>query len=798
MGRRLLVTVVLAGLLVISMATTPKAATSPEWVRTGGPIGGLGYDVRMRPDDPDAMLVTDAWAGMFMSTDGGTTWFPTNEGITTRTGPTGDAIPVFCVTVDPSDPDIVWAGTQNVRGIFKSVDGGHTWAEQDNGVTERDGITFRGFTVDPHDSDVVWAAAEISSWAGGRPPRTGRGFDLVEGVVYRTTNGGADWTAVWRGDNLARYIWIDPTNSDTVYVSTGIFDREAANSDPESGIPGGEGILKTTDGGSTWAHANNGLRNLYIGSLFMQPDNSQVLLAAAASNVYHDGTGVYLSTDGAATWEPVLIDPTEESEGFHSVEFSIADPEIAYAASSNRVFRSEDAGRSWTVMTPPGTAWGEPPVRGGFPIDLQVDTRDANRVFINAYGGGNFLSTDGGRTWIVASTGYTGAQTRALAVDPDHPGRVWVTGRSGLFVSTDGGSTWTGQSPFDPYPTFEGMALAIAIDGSLLEADNVERGVAYGDGEKWRYAQPSWPYPQAIRSIAFSPSSPAIAYAGVGAFFTPSYFDDSLPGGGVFRSDDAGTTWRPANDNVSESAHVTGLAVDPRDPSRLFAASADTGLLRSLDGGATWQVVSDHSDTPVFAVAIHPADPNIILAGSRGILRSADGGDSWNQSASGIAPESTFVDFEFDPLDLDIVYAADIGSGVYRSEDAGQTWEAINNGLRTRAVNDLAVSHDGSHVYAATEGEGVYRLDLLGAPPAEAPLTAMVTTTAVADTSAADTSIPATTATTDATNAETAPAAESIEEGPGNGIPWAAWIIAGVAILVLAALVIRTVRQRET
>ena len=82
-------------------------------VGSGRPIGGLGYDVRMRPDDPDTMLVTDAWAGMFMSTDGGTTWFPTNEGITTRAGSTGDAIPVFCVTVDPNDPDIVWAGRTN-------------------------------------------------------------------------------------------------------------------------------------------------------------------------------------------------------------------------------------------------------------------------------------------------------------------------------------------------------------------------------------------------------------------------------------------------------------------------------------------------------------------------------------------------------------------------------------------------------------------------------------------------------------------------------------------------------------
>ena len=97
------------------------------------------------------MFVTDAWAGLFTSNDGGTTWSPSNTGITTRVGPTGDGIPVFSVTVDPNHPDTVWLGTQFQRGIFKSVDGGRTWKKMDNGIVETEGITFRGFTVQPGD-----------------------------------------------------------------------------------------------------------------------------------------------------------------------------------------------------------------------------------------------------------------------------------------------------------------------------------------------------------------------------------------------------------------------------------------------------------------------------------------------------------------------------------------------------------------------------------------------------------------------------------------------------------------------
>ena len=142
---------------------TPTAPADETWVRTGGPLGGLGYDVRMRPDNPDIMYVTDAYAGVFISNDAGQTWFPSNEGIMTRAGESQDGIPIFSLTIDPLNNDNIWVGTQYLRGIYKSTDGGATWQKKDKGVTESD-ITFRGFTVDPRSSEIVYAAAEISSW----------------------------------------------------------------------------------------------------------------------------------------------------------------------------------------------------------------------------------------------------------------------------------------------------------------------------------------------------------------------------------------------------------------------------------------------------------------------------------------------------------------------------------------------------------------------------------------------------------------------------------------------------------
>jgi photosystem II stability/assembly factor-like uncharacterized protein len=708
-------------------APSPSAAEL-AWIRSGGPLGGLGYDVRMRPDNPDRMFVTDAWAGVFASDDGGQNWYPANEGITTRTGPTGEAIPVFSLTIDPNNPQIVWAGTQFLRGIFKSTDGGRTWQKMNSGVIEKEGISFRGFTVQPGNSDIVYAAAELSSWAwtADRQPRSGREFDLTAGVIYKTTNGGQSWRAVWRGNNLARYIWINPQDTNIIYISTGIFDREAANSDPVAGTPGGEGVLKSTDGGATWTHVNNGLGNLYVGSLFMHPSNPQILLAGTGSVQYQEGGGVYLSTDGGLTWKQTLSSIFTEA-----VEFAVSDPEIAYAGDAYGIYRSEDGGQTWKLVSgnkEPNNrfGWGSPGVRGGHPIDFQVDPRDPDRIYINAYGGGVFLSEDGGRTWMDASKGYTGALTRDIVVDPSEPGRVIAAARSGIFASHNGGNDWEGLN----YPElFSSEWEAVAIDPNdpqhLLASNNWTNALAQSTngGHTWRIVKDldgkvGW------RSIAFAPSNPAIAYAGSAGYFSAGAFDQRVPGRGIYVSRNGGRTWSAANDSSTRDAHVASLAIHPGNPDIVYAATSNHGLLKTTDGGTSWTLIrSGLPASGAILVAINPLDANIILAGfDRGaIYRSIDGGQSWTRSASGLNPEATIADIVFDPLNPETIYLADLFSGVYRSTNGGRTWMAINNELLSRSVNALALSRDGLHLYAATEGAGVFRLDLNGRAPQPAP-----------------------------------------------------------------------------
>jgi photosystem II stability/assembly factor-like uncharacterized protein len=689
-----------------------------SWQRTGGPLGGLGYDVRMRPDNPDLMYVTDAYAGVFISEDGGQHWFPSNQGITTRGGESGDAIPVFSLSIDPLNPDIIWIGTQFARGIFKSTDAGMTWNEKVTGIEEVDGITFRGFTVDPARSDIVYAAAELSSWNWNGTELSGREFDKTRGVVYRTADGGEHWSAIWRGDNLARYIWIDPRNTEVIYISTGIFDREAANSDHLTDTPGGEGIVKSTDGGKTWRHVNTGIQNLYVGTLFMHPENPDILLAGTGNNAYPKGEGVYRTDDGGETWTRTLV-----NRNINAVEFCISDPNIAYAGSADAIFRSEDGGLSWNRMSGED-GWGAPGVRAGFPIDFQVDFRNPDRIFANNYGGGNFLSTDGGESWVVASQGYTGAQARDIAVEPEKPEIVFCAARSGMFMSQDGGRTWSGLN-YPPANVLEWNAVAVDPvkpkhvicstnwDARLLRSED--------HGQTWYVTGPQLTAGRGWRTLVFAPSNTQRIYAGTSAFFSAGVFDPLMTASGMAASNNGGETWVWINDSQSTDANIQHIAVDPTDSEIVYAATGNRGLLKSQNGGISWKRLTEGlPDHMVYtSVAVDPYDRDLVLTAieNGGLYRSIDQGGTWRMVTAGLIPEMKIMDLVFDRSHETVIYLADSRSGVYCSEDRGEMWMNISDGLRTRAVNALSLSTDGLHLYAATEGEGVFRIDLNGHEP---------------------------------------------------------------------------------
>jgi photosystem II stability/assembly factor-like uncharacterized protein len=480
----------------------------------------------------------------------------------------------------------------------------------------------------------------------------------------------------------------------------------------------------------------NGLDFLYIGSLYMHPEDPDILLAAAghlatdlALNQYKQAgrspMGIYRTTDGGEKWTQVLV-PGDEALGqtFSAVEICPSDPDIVYAGSDAAVYRSEDGGLTWNQMTDETGVWGSLGVRAGWPIDMQCDPDDINRVFANNYSGGNFLSEDGGTTWVNASTGYSGAQLINLAVDPYNPARVFVGGRSGGWYSEDGGQTWNGiRNPGETFPLAGGEVAGVAFDPSR------PNHVLLGTGEhilEWGADEPVWQirgYPHGYGPetsvIEFAPSDPDIVYAGSANHNTMVHAEAYETGQGVIISRDGGASWELITGEAFKDAPVTDLSIDPTNANVVYVATRD-GLFQTKDSGVSWKKIEGlPPNTSVRSVAVDPENSQTVIAGLyiQGLYISKDGGASWRQVSAGLEPNGNHRDIVFDNAHPGVVFTSDITSGVYRSEDGGESWYKLREGLTTRAATGLALSADGNHLYAATSGGGVFRLDLNGQPP---------------------------------------------------------------------------------
>ncbi|RKX99851.1 hypothetical protein DRP77_12570, partial [Candidatus Poribacteria bacterium] len=638
---------------------------------------------------------------------------------------------------------IVWAGFQGSKGIFKSYDCGETWVEMDEGI-EEEGITIRSFAVDPKNHDVVYAGAEIPTGIRGIE------FEKVRGKIYKTVDGGKRWFAVWEGDNLVRTIIIDPRDSNVIYAATGIFDREAFN---DVGV----GVLKSTDGGRSWRQINDGLDNLFVGFLEMHPRNPDVLFAAAGNNAMaYLGRmgGIYKTEDGGEHWRKVLGDDI-----FTVVVIAPSDPDIVYAGSASAFYRSEDGGETWVRMSKPEGFWGPPGIRAGVPISAVVDPDDPYTIFVNNYGGGCFKSTDGGRTWVDSSKGYTGADLHAIEVDPRSPDIVYTIGRSGPFKSLDGGESWIGLA-YGPacYAEWYDVALNPSRPDEVIISDE-HMGVILKSRDGGRSWEEVFKHPlvsgspddrHGFKDVRFAPSEPDVVYAVMCRDRNAVDEGRARRSYGVYKSIDGGDTWFEANGDLPLDARcINCIAIDPQNPDRIFIGTLRRGVFVSTDGGESWEERnSGLRSVDVRSLAISPENPDLIYAGlgeGAGFFISKDGGKSWERArgvevvcppyllplgggAEGISfdkpsillisqtsygiPWSVITSIVIDPTDPRRLFLSDIATGVYVSRDGGRSWRSMNEGLTVKAVKALAISSDGGTLYAATSGGGVFKTSL--------------------------------------------------------------------------------------
>jgi photosystem II stability/assembly factor-like uncharacterized protein len=311
------------------------------------------------------------------------------------------------------------------------------------------------------------------------------------------------------------------------------------------------------------------------------------------------------------------------------------------------------------------------------------------------------------------------------------------------------------QQGVKPAPGIEGGSIsALAVDpNENVFAATLDAGVfkSADGGRSWR---PLSIAPSATRvdSLAVGPGEPQTVYAG--------------SGGGVFKTTDGGATWQAANgglfgeETAGERGHrllegyVYSLVVDPRDSETVYAGTFRRGLLKTTNGGASWQrlaprmvgpVVLDPNDpetiyvgsvgaavgggraesgismstdggrtwqpaglsgTNVDALAVDPEHPEILYAGTaKGLLKTSDGGNNWRMGGL----KGWISGVKIDPERPTTLYAA-TSSGVHRSTDGGRTWRALDAGREARdGVNALALDPQNSaRLYAGT-GAGVLK-----------------------------------------------------------------------------------------
>jgi photosystem II stability/assembly factor-like uncharacterized protein len=213
---------------------------------------------------------------------------------------------------------------------------------------------------------------------------------------------------------------------------------------------------------------------------------------------------------------------------------------------------------------------------------------------------------------------------------------------------------------------------------------------------------------QSIGAIAVAPSNPNVIYVGSGEGL---HRPDLSVGNGIYKSIDAGKTWTHLG--LRDGLQIPALAIDPRNPNRVFAAvlghpygpNEERGLFRSTDGGQTWQkVIYKDENTGASDVEIDPSNPDVIYASmwearegpwedgnevngtGGGLFKSTDGGNSWHPLANGLPKDLSQIYVAIAPTDPRRLYAT-IGAAsgalaVYRSDDAGENWSKATDDPR--------------------------------------------------------------------------------------------------------------------
>jgi photosystem II stability/assembly factor-like uncharacterized protein len=554
---------------------------------------------------------------------------------------------VLSVAIAPHDSCLVYAGTYDDVGVYRSVNCGLTWAAigPGRGVYDLYIPAAKPERIIAASLDGVWLSDDRgATWRHSLADQViytlaaddqGQLYcGLADGRVWVSTDWGESWAFLAQASESAVLsLWVD---GGTIYAGTAgqglTLSRDGgrtwqsipalAGGYVSALLADGQGHLfartrralwRTSDGGTTWEEADSGLKGR-VDALAL---GSHGALFAGTG-----GRGLYRSADVGRSWQRFGEGILEWAAIF---DLAFAD-DIAYAGTWDGIYRSMDSGRSWQQANSGlGLPWAN------------AFLADGQRLYLATFDG-IYLSDDGGDSWQPASSNADlyGVDLNCLAQDDS--GRLYGGAASGLYHSEDSGASWR------MFPATGGLN----IRGILPLRDEA-----------------------LLVRVAFAR---------------------------LYASADGGQTWYVRDRGFDPHTEVTSLAASPHG----LYAGADDGLFFSADGGETWsRIAAELRGQSVLALHVDSSSGSLYAGTTRGLYRSTDGGRSWE--ATGLRHVTVTALLRQGHA----LYAGTKYRGVFRSEDDGSSWQRLSDSL-TRGASIKALATQQGYLYAVTT-VGLYR-----------------------------------------------------------------------------------------
>ena len=714
--------------LTLAMTAPPLGAQdSPDSfaamrAREIGPAGMSGRvtDVEVVLSDPNIIYVGSSTGGLFKSDDGGIAWDPIFD--------EQDALGIGAISVFQPNPDVVWVGTGEGnprnsagvgRGLFKSIDGGHTWRSMGLARSER----IHRIITHPTDPAIVYVGVMGPAWSDGQ-----------ERGLYRTRDGGRTWDRVlWQSARTGiADVVMDPSNPDKLFAAMWEFRRTPW--DLTSGGPG-SGLFVTYNGGDAWTQlsADDGLPEGELGriGLTISPSNPNVVYAIIEATK----SELVRSDDGGRTWDTIDDSPGVNPRPFYYADLRI-DPE-----NENRLYRlhgsvqvSEDQGRNWRTLVPSQIVHGDV-------HELWIDPANPRRMILGE-DGGIALSYDRGATWRFVEN-LAVAQFYHISVDNAVPFNIY----GGL---QDNGSwygpstVWENKGILNAHWRRVGGGDGFSVMPDRGDPDNFGYSMSQGGNLQHfdkntgarRSIRPVHPDGTALRfnwnaGLTSDPAEP-------GTIFLGSQF--------LHKSTDQGRSWQiissdlTTDDPLKQRADVSGgltidasgaemhttiIAIGPstREPGLIWVGTDDGNIQLTRDGGESWQNVRDNIRGLPHGIWIPDVQPSKHEPGRAYVVAedhrrgdwtphvyvTEDYGVTWTSlSSTSIAG---FVHaIEEDPENPDLLF---LGTefGLRVSFNRGQSWEKYTAGVPAVPIRDLVVHPRDADLVLGTHGRALIVLD---------------------------------------------------------------------------------------